>query len=298
MRFCLVELDGRSGPTLARWSPEGLIPFDAPPSLRLALEEYGDTGLLARSAAVTAPVVPHDAVERWLPPVPDPRTFRDFYAFEQHVKTCRERRGQAMVPAWYEMPVFYFSNPGTFRGHEEPVRRPAATSELDFELEVACVIGRQVENATGEAAEESIFGYLVLNDLSARDLQRQEMQCMLGPAKGKDFATAAGPWVVTRDELADARTGPGRYNLQMVARKNGRQVSRGNMNTLTFDFTQMIARASAEVPLFPGDIIGSGTVGTGCILELGPQTTGGWLEPGDTIELEIERLGVLTTPIV
>ncbi|MCH7813927.1 MAG: fumarylacetoacetate hydrolase family protein, partial [Planctomycetes bacterium] len=135
-------------------------------------------------------------------------------------------------------------------------------------------------------------------DLSARDLQRQEMKCMLGPAKGKDFATAIGPFVVTKDELEDKRVGPGRYDLTMVARKNGREISRGNLKSITFDFTRLIERASADAPLFPGDIIGSGTVGTGCILELGPETTDGWLQPGDTIELEIDRLGTLTTPIV
>jgi fumarylacetoacetate (FAA) hydrolase len=121
---------------------------------------------------------------------------------------------------------------------------------------------------------------------------------MLGPAKGKDFATAIGPYVVTPDELHDVKVGPGRYNLTMMARKNDREISRGNMESLTHDFTKMIERASRDVTLHAGDIIGSGTVGTGCILELGPENAGGWLEPGDTIELEIERLGTLTTPIV
>ena len=121
---------------------------------------------------------------------------------------------------------------------------------------------------------------------------------MLGPAKGKDFASAIGPWVVTKDELADRRVGPGRYDLTMVARKNGVEISRGNFKDITHDFTKMIERASRDVTLFPGDLIGSGTVGTGCILEIGPEASDGWLEPGDTIELEIDRLGVLTTPIV
>ena len=297
MRFCLVEMEGRSEPTLAVERDGGLPPLDAPASLRGALEQYGASGLAGLGRAATGTPIPVEKVTRWLPPVPDPRTFRDFYAFEQHVKTARAKRGQDMIPQWYEIPVFYFSNTGSLTGHMEPVKKPAPTKELDFELEVGCIIGKQVRDVGGDAAEEAIFGYLVLNDLSARDLQRQEMKCMLGPAKGKDFATAIGPWVVTKDELADKRVGAGRYDLTMIARKNGKQISRGNFKDITHDFTKMIERASRDVTLFPGDLIGSGTVGTGCILELGPETTDGWLEPGDTVELEVDRLGVLTTPI-
>lgn len=276
----------------------GVVTLDAPATLRGALDRYGDMGLIRLGRDAGGPTVPLEKVTRWLPPVPDPRSFRDFYAFEQHVKTCRTKRGQDMIPEWYEIPVFYFSNAGSLKGHQEPVKRPASTQTLDFELEIGCVIGKQVQDVSGDAAEDAIFGYLVLNDLSARDLQRQEMKCMLGPAKGKDFATAIGPWVVTKDELADKRVGPGRYDLTMLARKNGKELSRGNFKDVTHDFTKMIERASRDVTLFPGDLIGSGTVGTGCILELGPETTGGWLEPGDTVELEIDRVGTLTTPIV
>ncbi|MCH7527903.1 MAG: fumarylacetoacetate hydrolase family protein [Planctomycetes bacterium] len=276
----------------------GVVTLDAPATLRGALDRYGDAGLIQLGRDAGGPTVPLEKITRWLPPVPDPRSFRDFYAFEQHVKTCRTKRGQDMIPEWYEIPVFYFSNAGSLKGHQEPVKRPASTQTLDFELEIGCVIGKQVQDVSGDAAEDAIFGYLVLNDLSARDLQRQEMKCMLGPAKGKDFATAIGPWVVTKDELADKRVGPGRYDLTMLARKNGKELSRGNFKDVTHDFTKMIERASRDVTLFPGDLIGSGTVGTGCILELGPETTGGWLEPGDTVELEIDSLGTLTTPIV
>ncbi|MCP4246901.1 MAG: fumarylacetoacetate hydrolase family protein [bacterium] len=298
MKYAFVQLPQQEQPTLVVATDGGVVPLPGLPGLRSALEQHGHDGLDRVVADAQAASVPIEFVQRWLPPVPDPRTFRDFYAFEQHVKTCRQKRGQEMIPTWYEIPVFYFSNPGTLRGHREPVPRPAATVELDFELEIACVIGRRVQDVSGTDAERAIFGYTILNDLSARDLQRREMKCMLGPAKGKDFASALGPWVVTPDELADVRVGPGRYDLTMIARKNGREVSRGNMKSITFDFTQLIERASADAPLFPGDIIGSGTVGTGCILELGPETTDGWLEPGDTIELEIDRLGTLTTPIV
>lgn len=297
MRFCVVELEGRSEPTLAVGKDGGVLPLDAPASLRCALERYGADGLMKLAGEARGDPAVLSKVTRWLPPVPDPRSFRDFYAFEQHVKTCRTKRGQDMIPTWYEIPVFYFSNAGSLKGHQEPVKKPASTNELDFELEVACIIGEEVQDVSGDGAENAIFGFVILNDLSARDLQRQEMKCMLGPAKGKDFASAVGPWVVTKDELADRRVGPGRYDLTMVARKNGREISRGNFKNITHDFTKLIERASRDVTLFKGDLIGSGTVGTGCILELGSETTDGWLEPGDTIELEIDRLGVLTTPI-
>ncbi len=298
MRFCVVELEGKPDPVLAIGVDGGVLPLDAPPSVRCALEHIGADGLMKLASNASGQPTPLDQVKRWLPPVPNPRSFRDFYAFEQHVKTCRQKRGQEMLPEWYELPIFYFSNTGSLKGHGEAVKKPASTKELDLELEVGCIIGKDVQDVSGEAAEDAIFGYLVVNDLSARDLQRQEMKCMLGPAKGKDFATAIGPWVVTKDELEDKRVGPGRYELTMLARKNGKEISRGNFKDLTHDFTKLIERASRDVTVFAGDLIGSGTVGTGCILELGADTTDGWLEPGDTIELEIERLGTLTTPIV
>ncbi|MBI3468867.1 MAG: fumarylacetoacetate hydrolase family protein [Planctomycetes bacterium] len=297
MRFCVVQIVGERKPSLAIGRAGGLAPIDAPPSLREALDNLGPEALRHRGEEYTTTLA-LDCVETWLPPVPDPRTFRDFYAFEQHVRAARQKRGLDMIPEWYKFPVFYFSNPTTLRGHNQPVKKPAATRELDFELEIAAIIGRQVQDVSGQAAEHAIFGFTVLNDLSARDLQREEMKCQLGPAKGKDFASAIGPCVVTCDELADRRVGPGRYDLTMIARKNGREISRGNMRDLYWDFTQMIARASQDAPLFPGDLIGSGTVGTGCVLELGPEATDGWLEPGDVIELEIEQIGVLRTPIV
>lgn len=298
MRLCVVQIAGQAMPQLAVERGGGLLPLDTPASLRGALEQYGDEGLTALALQATGPLISVERVARWLPPVPDPRTFRDFYAFEQHVKAARTRRGLEMIPEWYKLAIFYFSNTGSLKGHLEPVKKPATATELDLELEVACVMGREVQDVLGEEAEDAIFGYLVLNDWSARDIQREEMKCSLGPAKGKDFATSIGPWVVTKDELADRRIGPGRYDLTMLARKNGREISRGNFKDLYYDFTQMIERASRDVTLYRGDLIGSGTVGTGCILELGPEKTDGWIQPGDTIELEIERLGTLTTTII
>ncbi|MGZ0050256.1 fumarylacetoacetate hydrolase family protein [Brevibacillus gelatini] len=232
-------------------------------------------------------------------PLPRPASFRDFYAFEAHVKTARARRGLKMIPEWYEFPVFYFSNTAAFHGPEASIRRPKATQWLDYELEVACVIGKAGTDIPVERAHEHIAGYCILNDWSARDIQREEVKVGLGPAKGKDFATSMGPWLVTPDELADVRV-PGekgdRYDLTMVARVNGVEYSRGNLRDIHYTFAEMIARASQDCTLYPGDVIGSGTVGTGCILELGPEQYG-WLAPGDVVELEVERLGVLVNTI-
>ncbi|USG67262.1 fumarylacetoacetate hydrolase family protein [Brevibacillus ruminantium] len=232
-------------------------------------------------------------------PLPRPRSFRDFYAFEAHVKTARARRGLEMIPEWYDFPVFYFSNAAAFHGPGASVKKPKTTQWLDYELEIACIIGREGSNIAVEEADDYIAGYCILNDWSARDLQREEVKVGLGPAKGKDFATSLGPWLVTPDELAyAARSGEQglRYALTMVARVNGVELSRGQFQDIHYTFAQMIARASADCTLYPGDVIGSGTVGTGCILELGEERHR-WLQPGDVVELEVEGLGVLRNTI-
>ncbi|HEU4962885.1 MAG TPA: fumarylacetoacetate hydrolase family protein [Bacilli bacterium] len=231
-----------------------------------------------------------------LSPLPQPRSFRDFYAFEEHVKTARGRRGLEMVPQWYEFPVFYFSNHNAFLGPDAELERPAYTQWLDYELEVACVIGKTGRNVKPEEAHEYIAGFTVLNDWSARDVQREEVKVGLGPAKGKDFATSMGPYLLTLDELEDVRDGD-RWKLEMTASVNGRELSRGNFGAIYFSFGELIARASDGVTLRPGEVIGSGTVGTGCILELGTEVHR-WLEPGDVVELSIERLGVLRNKVV
>ncbi|MGD9899737.1 MAG: fumarylacetoacetate hydrolase family protein [Calditrichaceae bacterium] len=228
------------------------------------------------------------------PPVSNPPSFRDFYAFEQHVKTARALRKLRMIPEWYEFPVFYFSNPNAFLGHGQSLRKPEYTRELDYELEIACIIGRQGRDIQPENAADYIAGYSILNDWSARDIQRQEMRVGLGPAKGKDFASSLGPYLVTPDEIEGLRKNKG-YLLKMTAKRNGRLLSEGNFADITYSFEEMIARASQGVTLFPGDVIGSGTVGTGCILELRPEQAGGWIEKGDLVELEIDRLGILST---
>jgi fumarylacetoacetate (FAA) hydrolase len=240
---------------------------------------------------------PAPEVRLWAP-LPRPPSVRDFYAFEEHVTKAFANRGRPVPHEWYDFPVFYFSNPGAVCGSEDAVAAPPGSLALDYELEVACIIGRGGRDISAGEAGAHIFGYTVLNDWSARDLQRAEMTVGLGPAKGKDFAASLGPWLVTPDELADAAEGrPGVYRLEMAARVNGVERSRGNLADVHYSFGEMIARASSGVELFPGDVIGSGTVGTGCLLEL----TGGqgpWLQPGDVVELEVERLGVLRNTVV
>jgi fumarylacetoacetate (FAA) hydrolase len=226
-----------------------------------------------------------------------PTTLRDGYAFEQHVKTANRNRGREVPEEWYQFPVFYFTNPNAVFGDEDEIPYPPYTKALDYELEVAAVIGKAGINITPEDAPAHIFGYTIWNDWSARDVQRKEMAVGLGPAKGKDFASSFGPVIVTHDALADKATGrPGVYDLEMVARVNGVEFSRGNFKDMYWSFGDIIARASESVMLNPGDVIGSGTVGTGCLLEL-TKFQGPWLNAGDVVELEIERLGVLRNKI-
>jgi fumarylacetoacetate (FAA) hydrolase len=210
-------------------------------------------------------------------PVLHPPAVRDFMAFEEHVVNARRQRGADVPPEWYETPVFYFSNPAAMYGPEQDVPYPAGTDELDYELECAGVIG----------ADGQIAGFTVMNDWSARDLQRQEMRVGLGPAKGKDFATSLGPVLVTVDEF-DGSEG------EMVARVNGEERSRGNLSAMYHRWDALVAQATRNTRLLPGEIVGSGTVGTGCILEHGD---GRWLQRGDVVELEIEGIGVLRNRI-
>ncbi len=222
-----------------------------------------------------------------------PNTLRDAYAFEQHVRTANKNRGREVPEEWYEFPVFYFTNPGTAFGHDDEIPYPHYTNAMDYELEIAAVIGKGGINIKPEDAPKHIFGYTIFNDWSARDIQRKEMIVGLGPAKGKDFASAFGPVIVTHEAIADKSVGrPGVYDLEMSARVNGVEMSRGNFKDIHWSFGEIIARASDSVMLYPGDVIGSGTVGTGCLLEL-TKFQGPWLNHGDVVELEIERIGVL-----
>jgi 2-keto-4-pentenoate hydratase/2-oxohepta-3-ene-1,7-dioic acid hydratase in catechol pathway len=232
-------------------------------------------------------------------PLPAPPTVRDFYAFEQHVKTARKRRGLEMDPDWYELPVFYFSNPYAVGGDGDDVPIPPGSAELDFELEVAAIMGRGGADLTPEQGEERIAGFCVMNDWSARDVQRREMKLSMGPVKGKDFATTLGPMLVTPDELESARQGRA-YDLAMTATVNGREYSRASLAEIFWSFGEMISYASRGTRVEAGDVIGSGTCGTGCILELAlvhGNDRFPWLRPGDEVVLSVDRLGSLRNTV-
>lgn len=238
-----------------------------------------------------------------LAPIPRPTSMRDGYAFRQHVEAARRNRGVPMIEEFDHFPVFYFTNHLAVTGPGELKVQKLAQDKLDFELEAAIVIGKKGRNIPAAKADEHIFGYMIMNDWSARTLQMEEMKLSLGPAKGKDFGTSLGPWIVTRDELAPfaqvAPTGE-RHNLKMRCFVNGKQVSFGNLRDMSWTFAQIIERASYGVELQSGEVIGSGTVGTGCFLELNGSkiTDNQWLKPGDTVVLEIDCMGSLENTIV
>jgi fumarylacetoacetate (FAA) hydrolase len=259
MRFCTFATEGREAPgriegdRVVELGAPSLAAYLADGAEDVAEHELGDVGLRA--------------------PIPLPSSVRDFYAFERHVQAARAQRGLEVAPEWYRIPVFYFSNPAAIYGPEDEIAFPLDSAARDYELEAAAVVG----------GDGRIAGFTVMNDWSARDLQKMEMAVGLGPAKGKDFATSLGPALVTPDELGDLR-------LEMVARVNGEERSRGNLGDMHWSWDDLVAHAARNTRLVPGDVLGSGTVGTGCILEHGD---GRWLEPGDVVELEIERIGVL-----
>jgi fumarylacetoacetate (FAA) hydrolase len=231
-------------------------------------------------------------------PLPPIASLRDFYAFEQHVKTCREHRGLEMVPQWYQVPAFYFSNPICIIGDGDPVATPHESSALDYELEIACVIGKPARDLPADdSAMAYVAGFTIMNDWSARDIQRAEMAIGLGPSKSKDFATSLGPGMIPFADLRDSYH-DGKLHLEMSASVNGKVYSRGNAGSMYWTWPQLIAHASRDTELRPGDVLGSGTVGTGCILELTPEAVGGWLKPGDVVELTIERIGTLRNHVV
>jgi fumarylacetoacetate (FAA) hydrolase len=246
-----------------------------------------------------------------LAPVPFPASCRDGYAFRQHVEAARRSRNLPLLPEFDQFPVFYFTNHHSVQGPGDIRCMPDHFDKLDFELEVAIVISRQGRNIRATEADNYIAGLMIMNDMSARTLQKEEMLLNLGPAKGKDFATATGPWLVTLDELQEieipckeGHTGAS-WNIRMQCRVNGLTVSDGNLGDMDWTFAELIERASYGVDLHPGDIIGSGTVGTGCFLELNgtgklndPAYAEQWLQEGDNIEMEVDGLGILTNTIV
>ncbi|BAQ10189.1 2-hydroxyhepta-2,4-diene-1,7-dioate isomerase 2 [Bacillus sp. OxB-1] len=217
-------------------------------------------------------------------PISNPPTIRDFISFEEHYRNSLK----ADVPqVWYDIPVYYKSVASTLIGPNATCHWPAYSEVMDYELEFACIIGKRGKDIPVEQAKEHIAGYFIYNDFSARDMQLREMEGKLGPAKGKDFCTAIGPYLVTADEVPDP------YNMEMTAKVNGEIWSKGNTNTMFRTFEEIIAYVSQSETLVPGDIFGSGTVGNGCGLELGK-----FLKNGDVIELEVGNLGVLKNKVV
>jgi 2-keto-4-pentenoate hydratase/2-oxohepta-3-ene-1,7-dioic acid hydratase in catechol pathway len=249
----------------------------------LTSETAGGTGLTGRKGEC---LVFAETEVRLRAPLPRPTSMRDFYAFEGHVKKGFEKRGEPMPEEWYSMPVYYKGNHQSIIGPGDPVTWPPFTEKFDYELELAVIIGKTGRNIPRDRASEHIAGYTIMNDFSARDIQRAEMKVRLGPAKGKDFATAIGPVLVTPDEIGDP------YNLRMSARVNGETWSEGSSSLMHHRFDRIIEFASLEETLHPGDLIGSGTVTGGCGLELDR-----WVKPGDTIELEIEGIGRLSNTV-
>ena len=245
-----------------------------------------------------------------LAPVPNPTSCRDGYAFRQHVAAARRNRGVPMIPEFDQYPIFYFTNHNAIQGPGEIVCMPDHFQKLDFELEIAIVIGKKGRNILAKEADEYIAGFMIMNDMSARTLQMEEMLLNLGPAKGKDFSTVIGPWLVTPDELAQhlvpAKAGHvgNNYNLNMKCWVNGQEVSQGNVADMDWTFAEIIERCAYGVDILPGDVIGSGTVGTGCFLELNgtkllndPNAQTQWLQDGDVVEMEIAGLGILSNTI-
>ncbi|MFA7325904.1 MAG: fumarylacetoacetate hydrolase family protein [Candidatus Kapaibacterium sp.] len=261
--------------------------------------------LLIKGFTVETPV-------KMLAPVPHPTSCRDGYAFRQHVASARKNRGVDMIPEFDEFPIFYFTNHNAVVGEGDVEVELDHLHKLDFELEIAAVVGKYGKNVSAEEADDYIFGYTIMNDLSARLLQMEEMKLNLGPAKGKDFATIIGPWLVTPDELEEYKISTPKgniYKLSMKAFHNGTQVSQGNTKDITYTFAEILERVSYGVEIQPGEVIGSGTVGTGCYLELngtwaneakakGEEFTPIWLEDGDEMTLEITGLGTLKNKIV
>lgn len=244
-------------------------------------------------------------------PVPHPTSCRDGYAFRQHVAAARRNRKVPMIPEFDQYPIFYFTNHNGVQGPGDILAMPDHFQRLDFELEASVVLGKKGRNVKAEDADKYIAGYMIMNDMSARTLQMEEMMLNLGPAKGKDFSTAIGPVMVTPDELekyripAKANHTGNNYSLKMTCKVNGIQVSEGNMGDMDWTFAEIIERCAYGADILPGDVIGSGTVGTGCFLELNgtgklndPEYKEQWLQPNDVVEMQIDGLGTLTNTIV
>ena len=291
---------------------------DLPGTMNMFLTYWDDAYPMAQAGSImladgtrsSNKGIPVDTVQL-LAPVPFPASCRDGYAFRQHVAAARRNRKAEMIAEFDQYPIFYFTNHHSIQGPGDVRCMPDHFEKLDFELEAAIVVCRHGRNIPAEQADDYIGGLMIMNDFSARKLQMEEMLLNLGPAKGKDFATAIGPWLVTLDELHKFEI-PAKENhigrswsLKMKCRVNGQEVSSGNLGDMDWTFAEIIERASYGVDLYPGDVIGSGTVGTGCFLELNgtgklndASYTEHWLQAGDLVEMEIEQLGILNNSIV
>ncbi len=295
-----------------------LIHPDLPDTMGMMLNYWDDSISMIRGGEIMIEEerinkdkgIPLDELDL-LSPIPFPTSCRDGYAFRQHVAAARKNRKAEMIPEFDEFPIFYFTNHHSVQGPGPVLCMPDHFHKLDFELEAAIVICRHGRNIPAEQADSFIGGLMIMNDLSARSLQMEEMKLNLGPAKGKDFATAVGPMLVTLKELEEFEIPPKKnhigksWNLEMKCSVNGKLVSLGNLGDMDWTFAEIIERASYGVDLYPGDIIGSGTVGTGCFLELNgtgklndPNYPEQWLKEGDVVEMEIENLGKLSNTIV
>lgn len=294
----------------------GLIGKQLPDSMAAFLNGGNDamkiahevnTGIINKSIKGIAANVNSDAL---LAPVPHPTSCRDGYAFRQHVEAARRNRKVPMITEFDQYPIFYFTNHNAVQGPGDIVCMPDHFQKLDFELEVSIVIGKKGRNVKAADADSYIAGYMIMNDMSARTLQMEEMALNLGPAKGKDFSTVIGPWLVTPDELEQYKVPakPGHvgnaYDLSMTCKVNGKVVSQGNMKEMDWTFAEIIERCAYGVDILPGDVIGSGTVGTGCFLELNgtgllndPNYKVQWLQPNDVVEMDVKGLGHLSNTI-
>lgn len=298
MRFATYESDGAVHSGVV--ADDGLHPLPDTTTVldvvRLGLPAALDAG----AAALRGPAVALTEV-RLLPPLAPP-TVRDFVAFEEHVEgvVASVSGGAGVPPEWYEAPTFYFTNPYALLGAHDDVAIPPGSALFDFELEVAAIVGRDGTSLTPERAHEAIFGYTILNDWSARDLQRREMKVQLGPAKGKDSATTLGPWLVTADELADRHDEDGFLALEMSVAVNGRPVGRDLLANMGWPFADLVSYASRGTWVRAGDVLGSGTCGNGgCLAELwGRGRDVPPLAPGDVVEMTVEGLGTIRNTVV
>jgi fumarylacetoacetate (FAA) hydrolase len=293
--------------------PENQSGLPATMNAFLALEESGMEMARQTAQQIEAGTLTVTPIKNYeiLAPVPHPTSCRDGYAFRQHVEAARKNRGVEMIPEFDQYPIFYFTNHQAVEGPGPVYCMPDHFEQLDFELEIAIVIGKKGRNIKASEADAYIAGFTIMNDMSARKLQMEEMLLNLGPAKGKDFSTVIGPWLVTPDELAQkvAPTKAGHvglnYNLAMKCYVNDILVSSGNVKDMDWTFAEIIERCSYGVTLYPGDVIGSGTVGTGCFLELNgtgkrmdPNFKPQWLQNGDKVTMSIDNLGILENQII